>query len=83
MVLPVHTSGKNGGKGGGKKGKKGQNGGGGGDVQVNLIVDPLSFGGREEDDDDERVDDVELVDPKWWLEGLEDMMRERRKKCGG
>jgi hypothetical protein len=32
----------------------------------------------EEDDDDEREDDVELFDPKWWLEGLADMMREER-----
>jgi hypothetical protein len=31
---------------------------------------------EEEDDDDERDDDVELADPKWWLEGLADMMRE-------
>lgn len=34
---------------------------------------------EEEDDDDERVDDVELLDPKWWLEGLEDMMREKKE----
>jgi hypothetical protein len=38
---------------------------------------------EEEDDDDERDDDVELADPKWWLEGLADMMREERGSCGG
>ncbi|KAJ7632763.1 hypothetical protein FB45DRAFT_832055 [Roridomyces roridus] len=60
MVLPV--SGLPGGKknkAAGKKGKKGKNGSmpGGGDVQVNLIVDPNAFGGRQEEDTDTDEDD--------------------------
>ncbi|KAJ7510025.1 hypothetical protein B0H11DRAFT_1701845 [Mycena galericulata] len=59
MVLPV--SGLPGGKKNKAKGKKGKNGKNGmpGDVQVNLIVDPNAFGGRQDEDDDSDTDDDE------------------------
>lgn len=59
MVLPVQgmTGGKKGKKArGGKKGKKGNNSGMG-DVQVNLIVDPGMFGGRQEEESTDEGED--------------------------
>jgi hypothetical protein len=65
MVLPVqHLPG---GAKAGKKGKKGKKGapGMGGDVQVNLIVDPNMFGGRNREDDDDDEDDEDDAERSW------------------
>lgn len=52
MVLPVQ------GLPGGKKGKKSKKGGPPGEgVQVNLIVDPAMFGGRDRDDEEDSDED--------------------------